>query len=165
MNRAVFIDRDGVINNEEGHYYIYKEKDFFLNPGVTDLLKFLKKKSFLLIVITNQGGIAKGEYTIEHVHKVHEKLHLLLKKEGIYLDEIYFCPHHTSVEKCLCRKPGTVSLEKAICRFNIDPGKSFFIGDRETDMQAGKKMGINTILVKANQDLSYLKESIIWDVN
>jgi D-glycero-D-manno-heptose 1,7-bisphosphate phosphatase len=156
MNKAIFFDRDGVINDETGHYYVVHPKDFVLNRGVIELLQWLKSEGFLLIIITNQGGISRGIYTKQDAMLVHAKLIEELKAHGISLDEIYYCPHHPDHERCICRKPDTVQIEKAIARFSINPEESFFIGDRDTDIEAGKKAGLKTIRAETNQDMSLL---------
>ncbi len=158
MARAVFLDRDGVINSDDDLYYLVDPADFEINPGVYDLLKWLKEHGFLLIVISNQGGISKGLYSKIDVEIIHEKMNILLEKDGISFEEIYYCPHHPENEKCICRKPDTVMIEKAISRFSIDAATSYFIGDRETDMEAGKKAGLKTVKVESNQDMSLLIE-------
>ncbi|HYW94377.1 MAG TPA: HAD family hydrolase [Bacteroidales bacterium] len=160
MNKAVFLDRDGIINNEEGLYYIYRPEDFAFTTGIKTVLKSLRERGYLLIIVTNQGGIAKGLYKREDVDAVHRFMNDELRSEGIVLDEIYICPHHPDVENCLCRKPQTISFEKAIARFNLDTGASWFVGDRETDMQAGKKAGLKTILAEANRDMTFLLDII-----
>ncbi len=159
--KAVFLDRDGILNNEESNYYIYREEDFFLNKGIGEALKILQEHGYIFIVITNQGGISKGFYTTEDVLKVHKKLKFLLAKYGVSLHEIYYCPHHDDNENCLCRKPKALSIQKALSRFNIDPGKSWMIGDRDTDITAGKKAGLKTLKVKANSDMSFLADRIL----
>ena len=153
MNKAVFFDRDGVINNDLDLYYISDPKDFELNTGIIDLLKWLKSKGFLLIIISNQGGVSKGIYSHQDVDKIHQKMNESLRMAGIEFDEIYYCPHHPDNEKCICRKPGSVQIEKAISRFSINATYSFFIGDRETDIAAGYKSGLRAIKVNANQDM------------
>jgi D-glycero-D-manno-heptose 1,7-bisphosphate phosphatase len=120
----------------------------------------LKAKGFIFIVITNQGGISKKYYSHEDVARVHEKLKQLLANFGVELAGIYYCPHHSDNENCLCRKPGTISFEKAISRFDIDRSKSYFVGDRETDMEAGKKAGLQCILVEPNQNMRFLSKII-----
>ncbi len=153
MKKAVFLDRDGVINSDEGHYYIYKPEDFVLNEGVTEGLKLLSDNDFLLIVISNQGGISKGEYTHQDVDAVHQKLHSLLKAEGICLTDIYYCPHHSNNEKCLCRKPGNLNIEKAISKYKIDRTRSWMIGDNVKDIQAGERSGLRTVKIDANESI------------
>ncbi|MFC2090763.1 D-glycero-alpha-D-manno-heptose-1,7-bisphosphate 7-phosphatase [Bacteroidota bacterium] len=153
MNKAIFFDRDGVINNPKKHYYVFTEADFFLNKGVIESMKVLQEKDYLLIVITNQGGISKGKYSKTDVEKVHAYMINQLDAHGVFLSEVYYCPHHTKVENCLCRKPKSLMLEKAIARFDIDPEQSWFIGDKKTDIEAGKSAGVNTIKIRKNSDL------------
>ncbi|MCK5822929.1 MAG: HAD family hydrolase [Bacteroidales bacterium] len=158
MNKAIFLDRDGVINNDKGHYYIYKIEDFKINDGIVESLKKFQENNYLLIIISNQGGISKGIYTIEQVEEVHNYLKKYLKNCNIELTEIYYCPHHSSNEKCLCRKPNTLMLEKAIARFNIDVSTSYLIGDGVRDIEAGEKVGLHTIKIDANENiLKYCK--------
>jgi D,D-heptose 1,7-bisphosphate phosphatase len=160
MQKAIFFDRDGVLNNEESNYYIHRTEDFFLNDGIIEALKSFKKKGFIFVVITNQGGISKSLYTHDDVKNVHDKLHHLLKEHDLELAEIYYCPHHSDNENCLCRKPKTISIEKAIARFNIDRDRSYLVGDRGTDIEAGKKAGLKTIKVIANENMSFLADLI-----
>ncbi len=153
MNKAVFIDRDGVILNDVGHYYIYKTEDVVFNPGVAEGLKLLQDAGYLLIIITNQGGIAKSEYTKKDVEKVHQVIYDYLNQYNIRITETYFCPHHNKIEKCMCRKPENLNIEKAICRFHIDRSQSWMIGDNTTDVEAGQKSGLQTIKTIKNTDL------------
>lgn len=153
MNRAVFFDRDGVINSDEGLYYVFKKEDFRINPGVIECLKILASRGYLLFIITNQGGISRGLYSKNDVMILHSLLEDACKKEGFKIAEIYFCPHHSEIEKCLCRKPGTQMLEKAIARFEVDKKHSYFVGDRESDIITAKNAGIIPLLIKANGNL------------
>ncbi len=153
MNRAVFFDRDGIINSDEGLYYVYNKEDFRINPGVMECLKELAGRGYLLIIISNQGGISRGKYTKAEIENVHSFFQEECRKTGVDLTEIYYCPHHSEIENCICRKPGTQMLEKAIARFDIDSSLSFFIGDRETDSETAIKAGVQPILLKANGDL------------
>jgi len=161
MNKAIFLDRDGVINNDEGHYYVYKIEDFKINKGIINCLKELYTKNYLIIIISNQGGISKKIYTKNDVEAVHRHLISILKNEGIEISEIYYCPHHSDIEKCICRKPDNLLLEKAISRFNIDINKSLFIGDNERDILTAKKTGLKSILINSNEDISKYIDSII----
>lgn len=161
LNKAVFIDRDGVINSDVGHYYIYRQEDFVLNVGVIETLKLWQESGFLLIVISNQGGVDKGEYAIADVELVHQKMRQLLSAEGIELTDIYYCPHHNGVQKCLCRKPLNLNIEKAISRFDIDRSQSWMIGDSPRDIAAGKASGLHTLKIESNENMLPLVESII----
>jgi len=152
-NKAIFLDRDGLINDNSIAYYIHKVSDFKLNPGVIECLKAFYNKAYLLIVITNQGGIAKGRYTKGDVEILNEHLKKLLHEDGIQLQDIYYCPHHSDVSKCLCRKPDSLLFEKAIAKYNIDPTLSFMIGDSERDIIASENLGIKGIKVPSNGNL------------
>jgi D-glycero-D-manno-heptose 1,7-bisphosphate phosphatase len=160
MNKAIFFDRDGTLNSNEGHYYVWKVADLQLNPGVAKALAMLKSRGYLLIVITNQGGISKGEYTFQDVDIFHKALRDALCQEGAGVDEIYYCPHHDSRENCLCRKPQPLMIEKAMARFHIDPALSFMVGDAPRDIEAGKTAGLQTILIESNSDLREILQKI-----
>jgi D-glycero-D-manno-heptose 1,7-bisphosphate phosphatase len=159
MKKAIFLDRDGVVNYEQSEY-TYEINKFKINDGIVDSLKKFQGKKFLLIIITNQGGIAKNLYKKEDVEKIHQYLIKYLKKQGIVLTEIYYCPHHPVKENCLCRKPDSLLIEKAIARFQIAPTHSFFIGDNERDILAAKKVGLNTIRIKTNENIRKYCDSI-----
>ncbi len=152
MNKAVLLDRDGVINRERGDY-TFRIEDFEILPDVFEALKMLQKAGYLLIIISNQSGIGRGLFKIEDTEKMHSYLLGELKKEGIYIDEIYYCVHHPETGSCICRKPDSLHVEKALARFDIDPAKSFFIGDKERDTIAGEKVGVKGILIESNASL------------
>lgn len=151
MKQAVFLDRDGVLNREKGDY-ITRIEDFELLPHIFNNLKRLQEAGFLLIVISNQGGIAKGLYTHAGLKQMHDFLMGELDKQEIELSEIFYCPHHPSTGKCLCRKPDSLLVEKAIAKYNIQPDASFFIGDKPRDIEAGLKAGVKGMLIEANAD-------------
>lgn len=153
MKRAIFFDRDGTLNSNHGHYYVWKREDMLINPGVAEALAELKSRGYLLIVITNQGGISKGEYNREDMEHFHEQLRNELSTHGAGPDEIYYCPHHPDREACLCRKPLPLMIQKAMARFEIDPASSWMIGDARRDMEAGRAAGLQTILIDSNSDL------------
>ena len=152
MNKAVLLDRDGVLNHERGDY-VYKEEHFIILPDVVPALKLLQEKGYILIIISNQSGIAKGIFSIADVEKLHKHLLNHLKENGIDIKEVYYCPHHPEFGECICRKPDSLNVEKALARFNIDRTKSFFIGDKERDVLAGKKVGVEGILIESNTSL------------
>ncbi len=152
MNKAIFLDRDGVINRERG--FTYRLEDFEILPELIGSLKEFRKRGYLLIVVSNQSGIAKGLYTQNDVELLHRHLQEVLKKENIAFDEIYYCIHHPDVSKCICRKPDSLFIEKALARFNIDPARSFFIGDKLRDIEAAQKANVKGLLIEANTPLS-----------
>jgi D-glycero-D-manno-heptose 1,7-bisphosphate phosphatase len=162
MNKAIFLDRDGVINRKGSSYYIYREEEFLFNRGVIKALKYFISKGFMLIIITNQGGISKGNFTMAHLEKLHNYMMNHLRAYQIELSGIYVCPHHPDVEVCSCRKPGTLLFEKAIKEHSIDPKASYMIGDSDVDIQAAEKMGIKGILIPTNGNMmEVIKESKI----
>ncbi|MHB1276932.1 MAG: D-glycero-alpha-D-manno-heptose-1,7-bisphosphate 7-phosphatase [Bacteroidia bacterium] len=159
MNKAVFLDRDGIINKEIGAY-VYRQKDFILNDGVEEALLFWQSRGYKLIVITNQGGIAKGMYTHDDVRRLHHYLEDLLNKAGVKLDAIYYSPHHSEISNSLSRKPGSLMIERALARYSIDPSQSVMIGDRPRDVEAAEGAGVRGILVDSNIDLRTMLDVI-----
>jgi D-glycero-D-manno-heptose 1,7-bisphosphate phosphatase len=153
MIKAVFLDRDGVINDNEVPYYITRPEEFELNSGVVEGLKTLVDKGFQLIIISNQSGISKKIFSKEDCDSVHEKLIKTVADYGIRFNEIYYCPHHPEIENCLCRKPQTLMFEKAIARFDVDTAQSWMIGDSEKDITGAEKAGLKTILINSNEDI------------
>ncbi len=166
MNKAVFIDRDGVVNSDHGHYYVFKVEDFVFNPDIEFALSKLKNAGFKTVLVTNQGGVAKGEYRLEDVQHLHNFMQAKLKKVGAAFDAIYFCPHHQSVTGCDCRKPKPGMILNAIHDLNISPTQSFLIGDSDRDIEAGHAAGLQACF-KVNKNSSILKtvEHIISESN
>lgn len=150
---CIFLDRDGVINVERGDH-TYVTSDFKINDGLFEGLQKLKKKGFIFIIITNQSGLAIQKYTKAQMDACHDLMIKQAKTFDIKFEAIYFCPHHPAISACLCRKPDSLLLEKAIARFNIDVNRSWFIGDRERDIEAGTKVGLKTILMISNQNIN-----------
>ena len=152
MRKVIFLDRDGVINVERGEY-TYKLQDFKMVEGLLEALILLMGRGYEFVVITNQGGISKGIYNHTDVFNVHSIMQQWFKKANIPILAIYYCPHHSFVEKCICRKPDSLMLEKAIAKYSVDVDNSYFIGDSRRDELAGQKIGLNTIRVAANENL------------
>jgi D-glycero-D-manno-heptose 1,7-bisphosphate phosphatase len=143
QRKCVFLDRDGVLNRERGDY-TYHLDDFEVIAGVPEALALLKQNGYLLIVVTNQGGIAKELYTKEDVLACHVKLQDACNN---LIDALYYAPGHPNYAASLARKPDSLMLEKAIAKFDIDPAKSWMVGDSERDLQAAFKVGVPSILV------------------
>lgn len=159
--KAVFFDRDGTINSDEGHYYVYKPEDFTFNPGVIEGMKRLQEAGYLLFVITNQGGIAKGIYTHEDVAAVHARMCSELEGHGVKITKIYYCPHHESVKTCICRKPSPYMVNRAIEEFHIDKNASWFIGDSHKDVECAEAAGVKAIRIRKNQDMTQAVDRIL----
>jgi len=153
VNKAIFLDRDGVINQNDDHYYVFRPEDFIINEGIMEFMKEVQKEAYLIIIITNQGGISKGLYARTDTDRVHEFLLEQCGRHNIRITEIYYCPHSKSIENCLCRKPMSLMLEKAMARFDIDPERSWFIGDSPRDSQAGEAAGLHTLKIESNENL------------
>jgi len=152
-NKAVFLDRDGVLNKEMGDY-VCRVEDFHVLEQNFEPLKELQDRGYLLIVATNQGGIAEGWYTEETLAEMHRILREKDAEHGVEYVEIYYCNHHPDFTgPCLCRKPGSLMLENGIKKFDLDPSQSYFIGDRDRDMMAAEKAGVNGILIDSDQPL------------
>jgi D-glycero-D-manno-heptose 1,7-bisphosphate phosphatase len=153
LEKVIFLDRDGVINHEPGDYTWDPEK-FNLLPGVVDTLKLWQAQGFSFIVITNQGGIARGLYSREDVLAVHQYCQGLFALEGIEITDFYFCPHHENYSgRCLCRKPGSSMIEKALHQYGAEPGKCMMVGDKPRDMEAAAGAGVKGVLVEINKGL------------
>lgn len=155
MNRALFLDRDGVINHDPGDYTT-SAADFHFNPGIFSLLQRAQNQCYLLIVVTNQAGISKGLYSLSTFAQINQKMLAGFAAEGIAVAEVYFCRHHPDYGKCLCRKPGSLFFEKALARFGLDPAACLMLGDRDRDLEAAAAVGIPGLLVERNGDLSTL---------
>lgn len=156
MQPAVFIDRDGVINEDKG--YVFRQDDLVLLPSVPNAMKRLKDRGYLLIIITNQSGIARGYFTLNDVDIFHEALQKEISAlGGPQWDALYLCPHHPEgtiadfAQDCSCRKPKPGLLELARADFQIDWGKSFLIGDKDSDIACGQAVGIRTIRIDSQQ--------------
>ncbi len=153
MKKAVFLDRDGVLNKELGDY-VCRVEDFKVLEHNFAPLKELQERGYLLIVITNQGGLAKGWYTEDTLTEMHQIMSAAYANAGVTIDDYYYCRHHPQyTTKCLCRKPGSLMLEKAMARYQVDPNLSYFIGDNERDIIAGQAAGVTGILIRSDQPI------------
>jgi len=152
-NKAVFLDRDGVINHDPGDYTRHIS-EFTILPTVLPALKALHDAGYLLIVITNQGGIAKGEYTAADVDEIHAFLTASCRQAEAPITAIYYSPHHEQFSKSLSRKPGSLMIERALARYKINPELSFMVGDKMRDLEAAAGAGVKGVLIPTNAPLS-----------
>ncbi|MBQ3675795.1 MAG: HAD family hydrolase [Bacteroidales bacterium] len=157
--KAIFLDRDGVIN-DGSLYYTYRISDFKFNDGLFEGLRMLRDAGFIFVVITNQAGVAKGLYSERDVEALHQYMCDELRKQGIEIAGVYYCPHYPEISgPCECRKPGTLLIERAIKEFNIDRTQSFLIGDGSRDIEAAERAGITGIKINKNESIvPYCKE-------
>lgn len=162
--RAVFLDRDGTINEYAG--FLKHIDDFKLISGVEAAIRRINKSGYLAIVVTNQPVVARGETTIEELEEIHNKMETLLGRGGAYIDALYYCPHHPDKGyegereeykvKCECRKPSPGLLLRAAEAYNIDLSRSWMIGDSETDVEAGKAAGCKTAKIGKGEEYTDL---------
>lgn len=148
---AVFLDRDGTINEQMG--YINHISRFQLLPRAIEGIKLLNSHNIPVIVVSNQSGLARGYFPLELLDEVHEKMNNMLAEQGAHVDGIYYCPHHPEAKeeafrkKCNCRKPRTGLLETAAKEMNLDLHQSFMVGDRWSDLECGVNAGATSVLV------------------
>ncbi|MGA2780646.1 MAG: D-glycero-beta-D-manno-heptose 1,7-bisphosphate 7-phosphatase [Smithella sp.] len=161
-NTAVFLDRDGTINEEVG--YLDSLDKFKIIPGAYEAIRLINESGMKVVVISNQAGVARGLFTEDFVKITHEYLQNALRKRGAYIDNFYYCPHHPTEgielyrQVCNCRKPAPGMLLQAAQDLNIDFKRSYLVGDRFNDMEAGKKIGVRGILVKTGFGQSLLQD-------
>jgi len=151
-NRAVFLDRDGTINEEVG--YLSRIEELKIYENAAEAIRLVKEKGFLAIVITNQSGVARGYFTEEFIITVHNKINEYLNARGTSLDALYYCPHHPKYgnehyrKECPCRKPEPGLLLMAAEDFNIDLKSSYVIGDMLRDIDTARRVGAKGVMVK-----------------
>jgi len=141
---AVFIDRDGTVNEEVS--YLHEPEKFRLLPQAVEGIRQFQDMGYRIIIITNQPGIGMGYFSKEDFYKVNREMLRAFSAAGILVDKVYFCPHSKS-EKCECRKPGQALIERAREELNLDLTRSIFIGDKTSDIETGLRAGMNTVLV------------------
>ena len=155
--KAIFLDRDGVLNHELNDY-ICRVEDFKVLDYQIPPLKRLYDEGYLLIVITNQGGIAQKRYTETTLDEMHSILFKTFEAQGAKITHAYYCPHHPTVsDPCECRKPLPGMILEAIATYNIDPTLSVMIGDKPRDVEAANAAGVKGILIAPDEQIDYDK--------
>lgn len=166
MNRAVFLDRDGVITQEPPHY-AHRVDDLKFIPRSPEAIRLLNENNFVVIVVSNQSGIARGYYQEEDTSTFNQAMEKKLAEIGAHIDAIYYCPHHpeAKIDKyridCDCRKPKNGMLKMAEKNMDIDVKQSFIVGDRLSDIEAGISVDCKTILVKTGHGVQSLERDAI----
>ena len=154
MQKCLFLDRDGVINEDQG--YTYKIEPFVFKEGIFDLCRKYLEEGFVIIIVTNQSGIGRGYYTEEDFHKLTNWMKGRFLEEKIAITEVFYCPHHVDgigkyKKDCHDRKPNPGMILRAAKKYNIDLKQSVLIGDKETDIEAARRAGVGkTIFVKSS---------------
>jgi len=149
---AVFLDRDGTINEEVG--YLDRMEKLQLIPGAAEAIRLINASGMKTVVVTNQSGVARGIFTESFVAETHARLGEMLRAEGASLDGIYYCPHHPTegrgdyLRVCECRKPAPGLLLQAAAELHLDPARSYMVGDTLKDIEAGGRAGAQGILVR-----------------
>lgn len=141
---AVFLDRDGTLNHDPG--YLGDAREFRFLPGAVEAVKRLKDAGYRVFVVSNQSGIARGFFGVDDLRRIHDRMAAGLRQKGVTLDGIYYCPHHPDAQ-CPCRKPSPGMVLDAAAHYEIDLKRSYFVGDRHSDIETGKNAGCGTILV------------------
>jgi D-glycero-D-manno-heptose 1,7-bisphosphate phosphatase len=155
-NRAVFLDRDGTINVEKG--FVHRAEDLAFVDGAAEAIGSLNRAGYLVVVITNQSGVARGLYGEDDVHRLHRYMNAELMRSGAHVDRFYYCPHHPEAPDpayrmdCECRKPKPGMVLRALGELGIDPRQSYLIGDKTRDICAGKRAGVVSILIRGHED-------------
>lgn len=144
MRAAVFLDRDGTINEEVN--YLARPHDLRLIRGAGQAIHLLNEAGLSAILVTNQSAIGRGYFTAARLAEIHDELARQLAACGARLDAIYYCPHHPD-QGCACRKPGPGLLEQAAAEHDLDLSRSFLVGDKASDLEAGHRAGCRTVLV------------------
>jgi len=150
MKKALFLDRDGIINKDYG--YVYKVENFEFNKAIFDIVKYFQDKGYLIIVITNQSGIGRGYYSEDDFFKLSKYMLEEFKKRDLNINSIYYCPHAPEIE-CSCRKPATKMIESAKEDFNIDLKNSIMVGDKQSDINLAKNAGIGVSVAIGDRDI------------
>ena len=170
-NKAVILDRDGTINVDKG--YVHRVEDFTYLEGVIEGLKILQQEGYILIVITNQSGIARGYFSEDDYKKLEKWMINDLKEKDVNISASYYCPHHPQAKvdkyrkECDCRKPQLALFEKAISEFDIDTDNLILVGDKERDVDFCKKyQSVKGIVIYSNEkhklnNISYVKGGLL----
>jgi D-glycero-D-manno-heptose 1,7-bisphosphate phosphatase len=163
MNKAVFLDRDGVITQEPPHY-AHKIDQLELIPKSAEAIRLLNINGFKVIVVSNQAGVARGYYQEKDIQIYNNEMKRQLEEKGAYIDAIYYCPHYPKATikeyriNCDCRKPKPGMLKQAEKDLNLNLKLSFLVGDKISDIEAGYRAGCKTILVLTGQGNVELKK-------
>lgn len=155
MKKALFLDRDGIINVDHG--YVFQKENFEFVDGIFELCRLASQRGYIIIVITNQAGIARGYYSEEDFQQLTDWMKHQFKSENVVIEDVFYCPHHPTQGKgdllkaCSCRKPEPGMIISASEKHNVDLTLSIFVGDKVSDMQAAQNAGIEQRILVASQ--------------
>ena len=164
MERVIFLDRDGTLNEEV--HYLHRKEDLKILEGVPEAIRMLKEAGYKIVVVTNQAGVARGYFPESDVQELHQYINECLSPLGAGIDYFFYCPHHPVCgqgiykKECRCRKPDTGLFEMAEQVLQVDKSRSWMIGDKWSDVEAGKNYGVYTILVGTGYGSQIRKEQM-----
>ncbi|MCD1631094.1 D-glycero-beta-D-manno-heptose 1,7-bisphosphate 7-phosphatase [Marinobacter shengliensis] len=161
-NKAVFLDRDGVINVDHG--YVYRKEGFEFVDGIFEACRHFQEQGYLLIVVTNQSGIARGMYSEAQFQELTDWMVERFKEQGVTISRVYHCPHHPDFgpedeRDCDCRKPKPGMILRGIEEFDLDPSECIMIGDKESDMEAAEAANLSGKIMVSERSQSMTKKS------
>lgn len=160
MPKALFLDRDGVVNVEKN--YLHKIEDFELMEGIIDVCRHYEANGYLIIIVTNQSGISRGFYTEDDFKRLSEWMVEYFKAQGVTITRIYHCPHHENIDgQCDCRKPEPGMFLEAQRDFDIDMENSVMIGDNERDIEAAMRAGVTTNILLSHDAMQSNANKIV----
>lgn len=154
VRRALFLDRDGVINRKADGY-VTDERDLEVLEDAARAMHVARSKGCVVVVVTNQSAVGRGLMSAGQLEKIHARMESELARAGARIDAIYCCTHAPQ-DRCACRKPGTAMIERAVRDLDIDAGASWLVGDSETDMEAARRAGLRGVKIEPNARFSHL---------
>lgn len=163
--KAVFFDRDGVLNKDVGYLYLYNQMEWI--DGAREAIALLTKKDYLIFVVTNQSGVARGFYKEEDIKKLHYMMECDIEKMGGHITEFFYCPHLKGGANpkynidCDCRKPKPGMILSAIKKYKLEPHNAFLVGDSQRDMEAACSAGIKSFLFKTGNLELFVKNCLL----
>jgi D,D-heptose 1,7-bisphosphate phosphatase len=164
-NKAIFFDRDGTLNVDV--HYLHEPEKFIWVEGAIDAIRWANEHGYLVIVVTNQSGIARGYYDEAAVHRLHNWMNAELRKHGAHIDAFYYCPHHIEgnlpayAKSCDCRKPAPGMILRAIAEHDVDPAASWVFGDAESDVAAAENAGVRGVRYAGGSLLAAVKHAVL----
>lgn len=157
--KALFLDRDGIVNHDPGDY-TKNISEFHILPDIFESIKVANQKGYIVVIITNQAGLAKGLYQAADLSEIHNYLLQKAKEFGAEIQDIFYSPYHDDYGMSLSRKPNSQLLEKAIHLYRIDAKNSFMIGDKMRDVEAAEKVGVKGILSPTNHSILSIVQNL-----